>query len=133
MSSITASIDPALIVPIIILSIPVLYLPYSLYKNYQKKQQLKEQGIGRGVPGFLTSVKRVQIPPELAARIRAGEDVSAEEVTEALEAEKKRLEAEEKAKEDQVKIPDNVDRDWLPEGTLGSAKKGGAGGRRRKK
>ncbi|CAD6893895.1 unnamed protein product [Tilletia controversa] len=37
-------------------------------------------GIGRGAPGFQTSVKRVAVPAALAARIRAGEQVSPEEI-----------------------------------------------------
>ncbi|AYO42284.1 hypothetical protein DNF11_1334 [Malassezia restricta CBS 7877] len=38
-------------------------------------------GLGRGAPGFQTNVKRVALPAELVARIRAGEQVSAEEIT----------------------------------------------------
>ncbi|WFD22968.1 hypothetical protein MEQU1_001652 [Malassezia equina] len=38
-------------------------------------------GLGRGAPGFQTNVQRVALPAELVARIRAGEQVSAEEIT----------------------------------------------------
>lgn len=42
-------------------------------------------GLGRGAPGFQTNVKRIAVPPEIVARIRAGEEVSAEEITRAQE------------------------------------------------
>ena len=44
-------------------------------------------GIGRGAPGFRksrlteTNVKRIALPADIVARIRAGEEVSAEEIT----------------------------------------------------
>lgn len=44
-------------------------------------------GIGRGAPGFRksrlteTNVKRIALPADIVARIRAGEQVSAEEIT----------------------------------------------------
>lgn len=50
-------------------------------------------GLGRGAPGFRTywvltaetNVRRVALPADLVARIRAGEQVSAEEITAAQE------------------------------------------------
>lgn len=94
--------------------------------------------MGRGAPGFKTSVARVALPAEIVARIRLGEEVTAEEITEAIEvekekarlieeAEKKRLEREAQGKK---KIPDTVDESWL-EGTtvMGTGSKT----RRRKK
>ncbi|PWN33002.1 uncharacterized protein FA14DRAFT_192045 [Meira miltonrushii] len=42
-------------------------------------------GLGRGAPGFQTNIKRIAVPPEIIARIRAGEEVSAEEITRAQE------------------------------------------------
>ncbi len=42
-------------------------------------------GIGRGAPGFTTNVAQVRIPADIAARIRAGEEVSADEITRALD------------------------------------------------
>jgi hypothetical protein len=55
-------------------------------------------GIGKGAPGFQTGVKRIAVPPEIIARIRAGEEVSAEEITRAQEKmQKEAEEAERKA------------------------------------
>jgi len=51
-------------------------------------------GLGRGAPGFQTNIKRIAVPPEIIARIRAGEEVSAEEITAAQD--KMRREEEEK-------------------------------------
>lgn len=52
-------------------------------------------GLGRGAPGFQTNIKRIAVPPEIMARIRAGEDVSADEITAAQD--KMRREEEERA------------------------------------
>ncbi|PWN50349.1 hypothetical protein IE53DRAFT_315964, partial [Violaceomyces palustris] len=41
-------------------------------------------GIGRGAPGFQTGVKKLQVTPEIAARLRNGENVSQEEMEESL-------------------------------------------------
>lgn len=77
-----------------------------------------------------------------------GEDVSAEEITDAINAEKAReirlaeLEAEELAAAEReanrkewepkpMKVPSTVDTEWLPKGALGGGKS--KGGRRRKK
>jgi hypothetical protein len=51
-------------------------------------------GLGRGAPGFQTNIKRIAVPPEIIARIRAGEEVSADEITAAQD--KMRREEEEK-------------------------------------
>ncbi|GAA6012886.1 hypothetical protein JCM11491_006213 [Sporobolomyces phaffii] len=126
---ITDAIDPGLIAPFLVLSVPVLYFSYRVYRGIvspsssSRKAYNPQTGIGRGAPGFQTGVKRVQIPPELAARIRAGEDVSAEEVTAALDAERERMrkeeEDEERLKNGGRKLPAGVDESWLQDGTLG--------------
>ena len=67
--------------------------------------------------GFMTGSKRVALPLHIAARIKMGEEVSAEEITEALQLQKeqeereerRRLEAEEAAKAGRKPIPDSVD------------------------
>ncbi|UZJ53944.1 hypothetical protein CBS101457_003264 [Exobasidium rhododendri] len=51
-------------------------------------------GLGRGAPGFQTNIKRIAVPPEIIARIRAGEEVSADEITAAQD--KMRRDEEEK-------------------------------------
>lgn len=140
----SSAFDMSLLPPLLMVGLPVAFVGYRIYRflssgagagtttarrNYDPKT-----GLGRGAPGFQTGVKRVAIPPALAARIRAGEEVSAEEVTEAIEAERERLaqeEAAEAAKANKVKLPENVDEDWLPAGMTDVGK--GKGATRRKK
>ncbi|GAA6043765.1 hypothetical protein JCM8097_006663 [Rhodosporidiobolus ruineniae] len=117
MGLLPASLDPSLLPPVLLFSLPVLYISYRLFSgssSSKSKAYDPSTGIGRGAPGFQTGVKRVAIPPALAARIRAGEEVSAEEVTAALEAEKERLAREEAGEKEKKKLPANVDADWLP-------------------
>ncbi|GAA6005917.1 hypothetical protein JCM10207_007274 [Rhodosporidiobolus poonsookiae] len=97
--------DTSLLPPLLLLSLPVAYLSYRVYASLaspSKRAYNPQTGLGRGAPGFQTAVKRVAIPPALAARIRAGEEVSAEEVTAALEAEKQRLRKEEEAETEEA-------------------------------
>ncbi|BGP41046.1 hypothetical protein JCM10450v2_005064 [Rhodotorula kratochvilovae] len=127
--------DTSLLPPLLLVSLPVAYIGYRIYRSLLSISPTSlpydpKTGVGRGAPGFQTGVRRVAIPPALAARIRAGEDVSAEEVTAALEAEKERIAREEVAEEeDRVKLPEGVDEEWLPAGALGGKNKA----RRRKK
>ncbi|CAO1628512.1 unnamed protein product [Jaminaea pallidilutea] len=84
-------------------------------------------GIGRGAPGFQTNVSRIAVPAHIIARIRAGEEVSAEEITAAQEAEAKRLEKEARQAEKGGKRPvgrssqvasstQQPGNEWIPEG-----------------
>jgi hypothetical protein len=59
------------------LAIPPIYIYISRTLTARK---LKKTGIGKGAPGFLTSVKKVAVTPEIAARLRRGEHVSPEEI-----------------------------------------------------
>lgn len=80
--------DPELIPIYLVASVPVfviIYFIYNAYQSHQLKKKNLSKGIGRGVAGFQTSVKRVAVPPEIIARIRRGEEVSAEEITRAQE------------------------------------------------
>ncbi|GAA5847413.1 hypothetical protein JCM9279_000470 [Rhodotorula babjevae] len=131
-------VDSPLVPSLLLLSLPAAYVAYRVYRTIlaslpaSSRPYDPKTGVGRGAPGFQTGVRRVAIPPALAARIRAGEEVSAEEVTAALEEEKERLDREEAAQRDEdenrVKVPEGVDEEWLPAGAL---KKGKA--RQRKK
>jgi hypothetical protein len=60
-----------------VISLPALYVYVSRTLAARK---LAKTGIGKGAPGFLTGVKRVAVPPEIAARIQRGEYVSPEEI-----------------------------------------------------
>ncbi|KAH9820688.1 hypothetical protein DFH28DRAFT_1079491 [Melampsora americana] len=80
--------DLELIPVYLITSIPFLLIVYfliKLYNSYRLKQKKLSQGIGRGVAGFQTGVRRVAVPQEILDRIRRGEEVSAEEITRAQE------------------------------------------------
>ncbi|PWZ01926.1 hypothetical protein BCV70DRAFT_157528 [Testicularia cyperi] len=79
-------------------------------------------GLGRGAPGFQTGVKRMAVTPEIAARMRAGEQVSAEEIEAAVaKAQSQNAQATSTA----LKNP-NVDQDWLPQAGRGASPAGGA-------
>ncbi|KAF6747907.1 hypothetical protein DFP72DRAFT_1074780 [Ephemerocybe angulata] len=58
----------------------VLLVSAYLVNNWYKAYKLKNYGIGKGAPGFQTGVRRIRVTPEIAARIRRGEDVSPEEI-----------------------------------------------------
>ncbi|WFD33709.1 hypothetical protein MCUN1_000522 [Malassezia cuniculi] len=68
-------------------------------------------GIGRGAPGFQTNVKRIALPADIVRRIRAGEQVSAEEITAAQE----RMAAAETAEKKN---------EWLPDAPKPKSRKG---------
>ncbi|KAK0521046.1 hypothetical protein OC834_004848 [Tilletia horrida] len=56
------------------------FIPFFFDKRKRVGAYDPKTGIGRGAPGFQTGVKRVAVPAALAARIRAGEEVSPEEI-----------------------------------------------------
>lgn len=121
--------DTSLVPPLLLLSVPVAYVGYRVCRALlstpvSKRPYDPKTGVGRGAPGFQTGVRRVAIPPHIAARIRAGEEVSGEEITAALEVERERLDREEReGAEEKVKLPEGVDEDWLPAGAVSGKKK----------
>lgn len=113
------------LIPIyLITSIPfflIVYLLLKIYNSYQLKQKKLSQGIGRGVAGFQTGVRRVAVPQEILDRIRRGEEVSAEEITRAQEkmAMKSKDQSSTGSDDDangksKTKATSKVDEDWLP-------------------
>ena len=127
----TARRSPLLRFPLI--AVPVVLVlaslsPYILPGKHQRHGAGSQAydprtGIGRGAPGFQTNVTKVAIPPDIAARIRAGEDVSAEEITQALEdvkAGRYKPKAEREREE------------WLPQGVSSGANKGAGSSSKRK-
>lgn len=74
----------------------ILAIWWGIKKASQPKAYDPKTGLGKGAPGFTTNVRRVAVPPEIMARIRAGEQVSGEEITAAQD--KMRREEEEKEK-----------------------------------
>jgi len=63
----------------------VLVSAYFVRKWYLARR-LKLYGIGKGASGFQTNVRKVRVTPEIAARIRRGEDVSPAEIEAAARA-----------------------------------------------
>ncbi|KAF8899807.1 hypothetical protein CPB84DRAFT_1780032 [Gymnopilus junonius] len=65
---------------------PVLLISAYYVRKWYLARQLNLYGIGKGAPGFQTNVRRVRVTPEIAARIRRGEDVSPAEIEAASRA-----------------------------------------------
>ncbi|KAF7297820.1 hypothetical protein MKEN_01405700 [Mycena kentingensis (nom. inval.)] len=110
----------------------VLLVSGWLARRWYLARKLRVHGIGKGAPGFQTSVKKVRVPPEIMERIRRGEDVSAEEVTAAMA----RMEAEERgeatpspskrrkaAKPTPAEPPADPANEWLPESVTSTKKR----------
>ncbi|RDB16055.1 hypothetical protein Hypma_003477 [Hypsizygus marmoreus] len=107
---------------------PVLVLSVYLVRKWYLARQLRLYGIGKGAPGFQTNVRRIRVTPEIAARLRRGEEVSPEEIASAsaeaeaeearhgpLQAAEPRTDAQEKQQE-----PSN---EWLPDSLTGPKKR----------
>ncbi|KAJ4482463.1 hypothetical protein J3R30DRAFT_3656500 [Lentinula aciculospora] len=60
---------------------PVIILSAYFTRKWYLARKLRLYGIGKGAPGFQTNVRRIRVTPEIAARIRRGEEVSPEEIT----------------------------------------------------
>ncbi|WAQ92820.1 hypothetical protein PtA15_17A302 [Puccinia triticina] len=110
--------DTSMIPIYLIICLPVLVLLSYLNNARREKAEKLKKGIGRGVAGFQTGVRRVAIPPEIMERIRRGEEVSGEEITRAQE----RMAAtnttnstnESRAEDTTATTRKNVDEQWLP-------------------
>ncbi|KAJ3794445.1 hypothetical protein GGU11DRAFT_689804 [Lentinula aff. detonsa] len=59
---------------------PVVLLSAYFTRKWYLARKLRLHGIGRGAPGFQTNVRRIRVTPEIAARIRRGEEVSPDEI-----------------------------------------------------
>ncbi|KAL1747178.1 hypothetical protein HDZ31DRAFT_32431 [Schizophyllum fasciatum] len=67
--------------------IPPIILIVSWYaRKWYLADKLKRTGIGKGAPGFQTGIRQVRITPEIAARLRRGEEVSPAEIEAASRA-----------------------------------------------
>lgn len=62
-------------------SVAIFLVPLGLFlRSWLARRKLARTGIGRGAPGFQTSVRQISVTPEIAARLRRGEHVSPEEI-----------------------------------------------------
>ncbi|KAJ8515362.1 hypothetical protein ONZ45_g7196 [Pleurotus djamor] len=124
------------------ITIPSILLVSGYFaRKWYLAYRLKKYGIGRGAPGFQTNVRKVQITPEIAARLRRGEEVSAEEITAAIAKaeENRRLGIDENTTSGspastpepptRTSVKEEPVNEWLPE-SVTSQKKRGKGKRR---
>ncbi|GAW01038.1 hypothetical protein LENED_002608 [Lentinula edodes] len=54
---------------------PVIFLSAYFTRKWYLARRLRLHGIGKGAPGFQTNVRRIRVTPEIAARIRRGEEL----------------------------------------------------------
>ncbi|KAF5393623.1 hypothetical protein D9757_000402 [Collybiopsis confluens] len=59
---------------------PALLISAYFTRKWYLARRLRVHGIGKGAPGFQTNVRRIRVTPEIAARLRRGEEVSPEEI-----------------------------------------------------
>ncbi|KAJ7211495.1 hypothetical protein B0H12DRAFT_1242603 [Mycena haematopus] len=115
----------------------VLLVSGYFVRKWYLARRLRVHGIGKGAPGFQTGVRKIRVPPELMARIRAGEDVSPDEIAAAsarMEAEERgesdrsHLKSQENRNETKTKtvvneVPSDPANEWLPEGITAPKKR----------
>lgn len=123
------------------LSVPVVIALSAFFaRKWYLGYKLRKHGIGKGAPGFQTSVRKIRVTPEIAARIRRGEEVSPEEIAAAAarmereeqanstqENKKQATSAQEKVQVSQA--PSEPVNEWLPE-KLSTPKKRSKGKKR---
>ncbi|KAG7088739.1 hypothetical protein E1B28_012707 [Marasmius oreades] len=110
---------------------PILLLSAWFARKWYKTYQLKVHGIGKGAPGFQTNVRRVRITPEIAARIRRGEEVSPDEIAAAsalagqqeIQSDGPRQESIKPTIQESVSISTPAN-EWLPEAVTTPKKRG---------
>ncbi|PPQ66968.1 hypothetical protein CVT26_009999 [Gymnopilus dilepis] len=124
---------------------PVLLVSAYYVRKWYLARRLKLYGIGKGAPGFQTGVRRVRVTPEIAARIRRGEEVTPEEIEAASRAadeeeERQKLSPSSKPAPSPVGLPrgvieerddrhlinrkeNEIDNEWLPESITKPAKR----------
>ncbi|PLW24615.1 hypothetical protein PCANC_13847 [Puccinia coronata f. sp. avenae] len=98
----------------LVIAIPILITIYYIQRSRKEKQLKLKQGIGRGVAGFQTGVRRVAIPADIMERIRRGEQVSGEEITRAQQ----RMNNNTQSGSNTNKI---VDQQWIPSSSTSSS------------
>lgn len=107
---------------------PILLLSAWFARKWYKAYQLKTHGIGKGAPGFQTNVRRIRVTPEIAARIRRGEEVSPEEIAaaSALAEQENRSDTPRQEEPRNPTTPESATlvNEWLPESVTTPKKRG---------
>ncbi|KIJ50418.1 hypothetical protein M422DRAFT_245683 [Sphaerobolus stellatus SS14] len=98
------------------IAIPALLIPLGLYiRSRLAARKLAKTGIGKGAPGFQTGVRRLAVTPEIAARLRAGEQVTPAEIEAAVAAAQTKKDADEKKNKQPASLEVEDDNEWLPD------------------
>ncbi|KAF8333665.1 hypothetical protein F5887DRAFT_1139855 [Amanita rubescens] len=119
---------------------PVLLTAGYFARKWYLAWRLKKHGIGKGAPGFQTNVKKIRVIPDIAARIRRGEEVSPEEIAEAAARAEKMRRGDQDTSSSILDRPPLVERvekladsdkdssanEWLPESVTKPKKRGKA-------
>ncbi|KIK65726.1 hypothetical protein GYMLUDRAFT_39236 [Collybiopsis luxurians FD-317 M1] len=103
---------------------PILLVSAYFTRKWYLARRLRVHGIGKGAPGFQTNVRRIRVTPEIAARIRRGEEVTPEEIAAAAaKAEDNErngvsssppLETSRESPSSQASTPSEPVNEWLP-------------------
>ncbi|KAF9265329.1 hypothetical protein L218DRAFT_860551, partial [Marasmius fiardii PR-910] len=99
-------------------------------RKWYNAYQLKVHGIGKGAPGFQTNVRRIRVTPEIAARIKRGEEVSPEEIAAASALAEQQENQSDPPKQDSPKptiqepAASSSANEWLPESVTTPKKRG---------
>ncbi|KAF8321102.1 hypothetical protein DL93DRAFT_2072784 [Clavulina sp. PMI_390] len=80
----TGWLDPSLL-PAYLIGAAVFYFTARYVDNKWIRPPSKT-GFGKGAPGFMTSTRKLKVTPEIAARLRRGEQVTPEEIDAAVRA-----------------------------------------------
>ncbi|ESK95600.1 hypothetical protein Moror_12612 [Moniliophthora roreri MCA 2997] len=111
---------------------PIILLSAWFARKWYLARRLKVHGIGKGAPGFQTNVRRIRVTPEIAARLRRGEEVSPEEIAaaSALAEEQERQKttgvyekATAPATDSTPPTSHSTTNEWLPESVTGPKKR----------
>ncbi|KAJ3766893.1 hypothetical protein FB446DRAFT_653051 [Lentinula raphanica] len=105
---------------------PVVLLSAYFTRKWYLARKLRLHGIGRGAPGFQTNVRRIRVTPEIAARIRRGEEVNPEEIAAAsakAEAVANGGSASTPIQETSTTPPTEPVNEWLPQSIIAPKKR----------
>ncbi|KAK2465773.1 hypothetical protein APHAL10511_002317 [Amanita phalloides] len=115
---------------------PVLFVAAYFVRKGYLSYRLRVHGIGKGAPGFQTNVGRIRVTPDIAARIRRGEEVSPEEIAEASARAEKTQQQDSSGLLDRPPLVERIEtpvestkekaNEWLPDSITKPQKRGKA-------